>query len=234
VNVSPGVGFGSSGLVGGVNITGTYNDGTTTVSAGYGVTGNSRSWSIGAMHNGYGGAYYQTRYGNAIGPDGNSNNQIVGGIGLNFENVSVRLENDFLAFQDPHDRWRSNAVEIGIGNFVIGTNLYNNDPAGEGQVAVNGTDRMGNPNKSFKGINYGKWSNGKVYSSPLWFGYRKGGSVIRTGYSNPMVQDRTQNWVHRNGFFYLPFGHQNFYTDDSQFTHGPYMYNGYYNPYSLW
>lgn len=217
--------------MGGFNFSVTYNDGTTIISAGYGVAGNSRSWSIGALHKGYGGSYYQTQYGNAIGPDGKSNNQVVGGLGINLGDVTARIENDFLAFQDPHDRWRSNALEIGIGNFVIGTNLYNNDPTGEGQgFDPNGTDRMDNLNT--KG--YGAWDSGKVYSSPLWLGYRVGGSVVRTGWSNPMVQDRTQNWVHRNGFFYLPFGHQNFYTDDSQFTHGPFMFSGYYNPYSLW
>jgi RHS repeat-associated protein len=228
VNVSPGVGFGSGGLVGGVNVSGTYNDGTTVVSGGYGVTGNSSSWSIGAMHNGYGGSYYRTSYGDAIGPDGRSNSQVVGGIGLNFNKVSVRLENDF--FGDGYDRWRSNALEIGIGNFVFGTNLYNNfpgpQPGGENQDVVNLPDRRGNYNTD----GYGAWRNGKVYNSPWYAGYRSGNNVTRWGYSHPSAQDWTQNNVHR----LVPFGRQNYYVDYTEFTSGPYMYSGFYNPYSLW
>jgi RHS repeat-associated protein len=175
-------------------------------------------------------SYYQTHYGNAIGPDGKPNNQVVGGVNLTLGEFSFRIENDFLAFAD-EDRWRSNAVEIGIGNFVVGTRLYNNDPKTEGLgFDPNGKDRMGNKNTG----EYGAWNNGKVYSSPLWVGARFGNTVDRIGYSHPMVQDRTQNWVHRNGFFYLPFGHQNFYTEDSDFKKGAFLHTGYYNPYSLW
>ena len=80
--------------------------------------------------------------------------------------------------------------------------------------------------------------NGQVYSSPLWIGYRNGNSISRVGYSHPIVQDRTQNWVHRNGFFYLPFGRQNFYTNYENFKGGRngrgYGYSGYYNPFSLY
>lgn len=224
VNVSPGLGFGSGGFTGGMNISGVYNDGTTVVSAGYGVTGNSYSWSIGAMHNGYGGSYYRTYYGNAIGPDGNSNNQIVGGLGLNFDKFSIRLENDF--FGDRHDRWRSNALEIGVGDYLFGTSLYNNNPAGEGQSVVNLPDRRGNYNTD----GYGAWKNGKVYSSPWYMGYKSNNIISRVGYSHPSAQDLTQNTVHR----LVPFGRQNYYVDYSEFKSGPFVYSGYNNPYSLW
>ncbi|MCK9452643.1 MAG: polymorphic toxin type 23 domain-containing protein [Bacteroidales bacterium] len=217
VNVSTGVGFGSGGLVGGVNISGTYHDGTTVISGGYGVAGNSSSWSIGAMHNGYGGSYYRTSYSGSM-------SQVVGGVGLNFNKVSVRLENDF--FGDGHDRWRSSALEIGIGDFVFGTNLLNNDPAGENQDIVNLPDRRGNYNTD----GYGAWRNGKVYNSPWYAGYRSGNNVTRWGYSHPSAQDLTQNNVHR----LVPFGRQNYYVDYSEFTSGSYMYSGFYNPYSLW
>ncbi|MDR6807507.1 RHS repeat-associated protein [Dyadobacter sp. BE34] len=181
-------------------------------------------------YKGYGAGYYQTHYGNVLGPDGKPNNQVVGGVNVFLDDISIRLENDFLAFKD-EDRWRSNSVEIGVGNLVIGTRLYNNDPDGEGQKTKMGvTDRMGFSNKG----KFGAWPSGKVYSSPLWIGARFGNTVDRIGYSHPMVQDRTQNWVHRNGFFYLPFGHQNFYVDYSQFRFGMFLQTGYYNPYSLW
>jgi hypothetical protein len=57
---------------------------------------------------------------------------------------------------------------------------------------------------------------------------------MRLGYSHPVFQDRTQNWIHRNGFLYFPFGHQNFYNDYSEFQKGLYFYSGYHNPYSLY
>lgn len=180
--------------------------------------------------------YYQTHYGNALGPDGNPNNQVVGGVNLTAGKFSFRIENDFLAFAD-EDRWRSNAVEIGIGDYVIGTRLYNNNPGPSGErqgFDPDGTDLMGNRNKSHKGKVFGSHDNGKVYSSPLWVGARFGNTVDRIGYSHKMVQDRTQNWVHRNGFFYLPFGHQHFYVDYSQFRTGVFSFTGHYNPYSLW
>jgi RHS repeat-associated protein len=231
MSVTPGIGFGSDGLVGGVNVSATYHNGNNAYSLGLGGNTNSTSISGGYSDGHFSLSYYRTSYGDAIGPDGNSNSQVVGGISYAVGRFSARIENDFMG--DRHDRWRSNAVELGFwgGDFVIGTNLYNNDPAGEKQKPIDGTDRMGNSNKNGLGV----WPSGKVYSSPLYVGLRNGGNIVRWGYSHPMVQDRTQNWVHRNGFFYIPFiGHQNFYTDDSQFTYGPYMYSGYYNPYSLW
>jgi len=130
--------------------------------------------------------------------------------------------------------WRSNAATIGWGNWEIGTNLRNNErpfPDDDSDhVDLSGTNLLGKTNKNGKGA----WKNGKVYSSPLWFGYRNGSNVTRIGFSHKMVQDRTQNWVHRNGFFYMPFGRANYFNDYSEFKTGGYSYSGYNNPYSLW
>ena len=60
-----------------------------------------------------------------------------------------------------------------------------------------------------------------------------GNTISKIGYSAPIVQDRTQNWVHRNGFF-LPFGYQNFYVNYDYFKSGIYLYGGAYQPFSLW
>ena len=75
---------------------------------------------------------------------------------------------------------------------------------------------------------------GQTYYNPLWIGYRNGNNVSRVGYSHEVFQDKTQNWVHRNGFFYLPFGHQNYYNQYSVDYPHSYYYSGYYNPYSLY
>jgi hypothetical protein len=107
------------------------------------------------------------------------------------------------------DSGRSNAAKISIGSFVIGTNLYNNDPESEGLGIEEGTDRMGNSNTG----NNKAWVNGQTYSSPLWIGYKYGENIDRIGYSHPAFQDRTQNYTHRNGFLGIfPFGHANFFN----------------------
>jgi hypothetical protein len=54
--------------------------------------------------------------------------------------------------------WGSNAAEISVGNFVIGTNLYNNDPESEKLGTEEGTDGMGNSNT---GPKYKAWVNGQ-------------------------------------------------------------------------
>lgn len=191
--------------------------------AGTGSTGSYTAWGVTAKVNDWGGGYNKTYY-------KGEESQMVGGINLFLgKDVSFRIENDFLVGGD-YDRWRSNAFELSIGDFVLGSNLKNNDPEGEKQETIDAPNRVGKYNKHGKGA----WKNGKVYSSPLWGGYRHNNTIYRVGYSDSMIQDRTQNWVHRNGFFWLPFGYENFYLDDSKFERGIYTYTGYDNPYSLW
>ncbi len=174
--------------------------------------------------------YYQTKYGAEKGPDGKPNQQTVGGARILWRGGSIQFENDYLKF-DKKDRWRSQAMEITIGNASFGFRLYNNDPKGEGQKTdLTGRDLRGNSNKHGNGA----WPSGKVYEAPLWFGYNFGTHIERVGYSHKMIHDLTQNWVHRNGFLGLPFGYQNFYTDYSEFKTGLFYYGGYKNMYSLW
>jgi RHS repeat-associated protein len=228
VNVSPGVGFGSSGWAGGVNVSGTYADGKTVISGGVGISGNSVSWGGSATYDGIGASYYQTQYGSAVGPDGNSNYQTVAGVGLHFRDVSFRLENDFLAFKN-QDRWRSNAFELSIGNFVIGNYIYNNDPKntyGADDYNMDGESPIYGKNQGA----WGAWNRGYTYSAPLYIGYRIGGTVHRAGYSHHSFQDATQNGVHK----YFPPGRQHYYQDYSRFNYGLYNYNGWHNQYSIW
>ncbi|HOZ15530.1 MAG TPA: polymorphic toxin type 23 domain-containing protein [Tenuifilaceae bacterium] len=194
---------------------------------GFGLGGgnNTTSFGISAKYNGYGLGYYQTAYGGA-------NSQLVGGINVYLNNVSIRLENDFLAFKG-EDRWRSNALEVSVGNFSIGTHLFNNDPKGECNGDINDCVDLSNAFRTRKGI-FGTWKIGKTYSSPLYLGYRFGNSYSRIGYSHPIFQNITQNFTHRHGFLGLPFGYQNLYKDYSSFQYGLYVDGGYYNPYSIW
>ena len=70
----------------------------------------------------------------------------------------------------------------------------------------------------------------KAQKIRLWVGYKANGSVHRFGYSHPLVQDRTQNVVHK----WFPPGRTNFFNKYDFFRRGGYNYIGYNNPYSLW
>jgi hypothetical protein len=221
---SIGVGLGGGSLTGGMNFGFNYTDDNLSVSAGMGVGGNGTSND----HIGYGGSiryknwgvgYNRTKY-------SGDNSQVVGGASVYFgKHVSFRLENDF--FGDRHDRWRSNAAELSVGNFVIGTNLRNNEvQEGTSDIKYDWKSRLWGNNSNPNGA----WDEGQTYSSPAWIGFKAKGQVYRFGYSHPVFQDGTQNFIHK----YFEPGRTNFFTRYDDFQYGPYGYQGYNNPYSLW
>ncbi len=120
-------------------------------------------------------------------------------------------------------RWRTSAVEINVGNFVIGKSIYTNEPD---------RDRKGyEHDKNYTSKLWGKaklaYPDSKVFSGPLNIGVKKDGKVTRFGINHPMVQDVTQNGWHSiigSPFFYTPYGEYS----------TAYRYSGYYNPYSLY
>lgn len=230
LSLTPGIGFGLEGLFVGGHISAAYDDGTYSF---YGSVGSGTNikyaYGYGATINGWGAGRYFTSYGDKIGPDGKPNPQVVGGLNIYLgkikeEQLALRIENDFLS--GTGDKWRSNAIELSWSKYSIGTNLYNNDPEGEGLGTEDTPDRRGNCNKH----GFSAWLNGQTYYSPLWFGIRNGNTINRIGYSHPSVQDVTQNNVHR----LFPPGYQNYYNKYDYFYYGFTNFSGYYNPFSLW
>jgi len=202
----------------------TNNKWSFTIGGGYG----SNHWAIGGSitYDGYGPGYYYTSYGNQVGPDGNPNPQRVGGLQWNWPGGSIRLENDFLAGKikgDTKDRWRTNSLEVAIGDLVFGSSVYTNQ-VNEKQ----GTIDLKSILWGFNWNNMESWKDGKVYSSPLWIGLRTGNVVGRFGYSHHIFQDFFQNGVHK---FIVPTP---YFTDYNDFKYEFYYFSGYYNPYSLW
>ena len=132
------------------------------------------------------------------------------------------------------DRWRTNAWELTISDFSVGSSIYTN----YGEVESGGTTGIDDRESPIWGANrlhhdgteLGTWKNGQVYSSPLWIGYRAGNTITRIGYSKSSFQDFQQNGIHK----WARFGRQNYYLDYDNFQSGSYYYNGYYNPFSLW
>jgi len=201
----------------GMNLGGTYHNGDVSLSAGFGVTGNSYSYGGGISYQDVGISHYRTTFGNATGPDGKPNNQTVGGWGLNIGDFSLRIENDL--FGDKRDRWRTSAVEIGYKNFAIGTNVYTNEPDGTTDDGYS----------SFWKRAKEAYSGSTAFSSPLYVGFKHGGRVTRIGLNQPWVQDATQNGVH----LFLSKSSPLFHTPYGEYS-SAYRYSGYYNPYSLY
>lgn len=173
-------------------------------------------------------SYYRTTFGSATGPDGKPNNQTVGGVGINIKDFSLRIENDMNIKGiggDGKDRWRTSAVEIGIKNFVIGSYVYTNAPNESPDNRDSGYSRFWKRTKQ-------AYADSRVFSSPLYVGFKQGGRVTRFGLDQPWIQDMTQNGVHlflskSSPLFHTPYkGHSDYYSS-------AYYYNGYYNPYSL-
>ena len=210
---------------------GSQTIGDATVSAGFGGGSNYYGWNIAYKYKGYGIGYGRTYYGNALGPGKIPNPQITGTTIIYFPNGSFRLENDY--FGDAHDRWRTNAWELSIGNVTLGSSIYTNNPEELGYGTSNKKSPLwgyNRPDKHDPNIKYGAWNNGNVYFCPLWIGWRHGNSISRVGYSHPVFQDATQNFVHK----YCDFGRMHYYLDYGHFNKGLYLDGGYNNPFSLY
>jgi len=201
---------------------------------------NYRSIGGSSTKDGYGLGYTYTHYGAGTAPGGQAiGSQNTGTLTAHWPGGSFRIENDFLAFQH-QDRWRTSAWELSIGDFSIGSYVYTNDPKNEAIaqggdpytekfVDYTGTSLSGKLNKPMKdGQQLGAWRFGDVYSSPMWLGHRNANTVSRIGYSHPLIQDKTQNWVHRC------LVRQNYYNNYTMSTYGAYMHSGYNNSFSLY
>lgn len=127
---------------------------------------------------------------------------------------------------DKGDRWRTNAWELSIGDFSLGSSIYTNDPKG---IDSGKSFDKASPIWGYNTGKYGTWEEGIVFSSPLWIGWRNGNFISRIGYSHPLIQDLTQNGFHKH----FPKGRQNFYLKYDQDIRSWYYYCGYFSPYSL-
>jgi hypothetical protein len=215
--LTQGIGVGPDGLF--ISGQGVYSPGDWEITAGYSGGANFIGYGLDSGFKGYGAGYYRTIYGREIGIDGNPNPQIKGGIRLTTQDISLRIENDM--FGDGKDRWRTSAAELEAGYFLIGTNIYTNAPDPGTELDPVYESRF------FKRKREGTYSDGKVYSSPVYIGFRHEEHVLRLGADHPFVQDVTQNFIHKyfskSPYFTTPYG--------DYFL--PYIKTGFYNRYSL-
>ena len=226
-----GFGMGSGGLTWGKNVSGAFQSGDFGASIGRGWGTNQSSWSLGGSWRDYGLSYSWTRFGSSDVLGNPLGAQTVGAFSFRADQFSARIENDLFVLGPNQDRWRTSAVELGWGDFVIGKAVYTNDPRNqilpEGHCRVD-PDGVNLRNRTNRG-KWGAWRYGQVYAAPLWIGVRDGNSITRVGFSHPQVQDRTQNFVHRWVFF----GRQHFFNRYDYFSGGRFFSSGFYNPFSL-
>lgn len=227
-SISPGLGFGTSGLTAGINAGAGYSNGDFSIGAGIGMGDNHWGWNATATYDGFGAGYGLTYYGNAKGPDFQSNAQRVANITAYWKNGSFTLQNDMKSLGGDGDRWRTNAFELTVGKISIGSYIYTNDGQTESEGLTD--DLCLSPIWGRNQGKYSTWTHGDVLSSPVWIGYRGRNQIYRFGYSFRGAQDFQQNGVHKH----VSFGRQNFYTGYGNFKSGFYSYSGYYNPFSLW
>ena len=122
--------------------------------------------------------------------------QRVGTITGSYEDFSFSFSNDIIG--DGKDRFRSNAIEIGYGDFSIGTYVCTNDGMKEsGYTKESWRSEKKNLLKEKKNIKDYPWKNGIVLSSPIWMSFKRNNIVQRIGVNYPPAQQATQNLLHR-------------------------------------
>ena len=221
--LSPYFAVGPEALVYGAYATATFYD-EDKFAVSFGAGKSNMGYSLSGSWTQHGFTYYHSYLGG-----GSTRGQHTGGVGYsNGKGFSFRFENDVLAFRR-QDRWRTGGIEFQFGDFVLGTYVDTNDPKNEGSdFDRNGLNMAGKKNKSpRRNREWGSWIDGLVNSSPLYVGYKLGRNVYRAGVNAPIIQDKTQNFIHRNIMA------QNYYNKYSDYK-GPYFQIGNQNPFSIY
>ena len=86
------------------------------------------------------------------------------------------------------NEYRSNAIEFGIGDYFIGTNLYSIDDTD--------VDEDLNVSHIWSKNKYGSYIGGERVSSPAYIGKYIGNKKLSVGWNHPLVGDFIQNGFH--------------------------------------
>lgn len=216
-------GIGNGGISVGVGCGVSYTNGDFSVQTGVGFGKNYIGWNASASYKGYGGSFGKTYYEGGMFHGQEVGKQTLAHWSIAAGDVSFTMYNDL--WGDGQDRWRISAAELSIGKFSVGTYVDTNwgkyESPGKGkEKIITGKDvLLGEGNK---------WKNGKVYSAPVWVGYRSNNISYRVGYSHPYVQSLTQNFVHK---YVTPTP---YFLNYETFEQGIYSYSGNHNPFTLW
>ena len=153
-------------------------------------------------------------------------NQRVGAVGYQSRNFSFTWQND--GWVRSGDRWRTNAIELNYRGYIVGTTLNTDNPNGNRSYIDDRESPKWGKNSTYPGA----WNVGRVFRTPLYFGFQQGHQVTRIGYSHNRVQDFIQNGWHKHAP--LEMLRAPYFLDYQPETNGPYYYSGFFNPYSLY
>lgn len=157
----------------------------------------------------FGGSYYLNKY-------WQGDKQLSGILAVHLDDFRIRFEDDILALPFTgfvvYDRYRSAALELEYKGFLLGTNVYTNEPNGLLEESLSNAK--------------GKYSNGLQISSPIYVGYTNRNLILRYGLSNKTGGYIGQNWWHE----YM-FDTSNFKSDGHS---RPFFQLGIAKPYSLY
>ncbi len=137
---------------------------------------------------------------------------------------SVRWENDL--FAKSGDKFRSNATEVGMGGYILGTNVFTTEDQAE-EAGSSPSKFVGKQLvRIIKGMAQSNvHPDGKTESSPLYIGKKSGNSITRIGFNNPIFGDLFQNGMH--WIVNSPYFHRGEFSS-------PYIQKGTYKPYSMY
>lgn len=167
---------------GGMDFYGTYGDG---VNKNYNNFGKGTAFGgVGYDDGEYGVSLLLSKYYQAP-------RQVSGVLGIHVGDLQFNFEDDWFGkiVGQGADRWRTAAIEIQYKDLVVGVNVFTDDPSGQG------TDESTLNSK--KGV----YKNAYQTSSPMYIGFRSGGSIVRYGYDKSGEGHGGfygQNWWHRN------------------------------------
>ena len=129
----------------------------------------------------------------------------------------------------PQDRWRTSAVEVRVGAFVIGKNVYTNAPQRNPEILRDDyKSRFWRTNRNTRGNNVSTYTDGRVFSSPFYIGRVRGNMITRVGINHPTVQD-----VFQNGF-HLLIGSPLFRAPENSFDYRLFIQHRFYSPFTLY
>jgi hypothetical protein len=95
------------------------------------------------------------------------------------------------------DKFRTAAIEFGVGDYSLGANIYTTAPK-DTEYGANPSRGTDDAYRSMWGENpYSTYSEGDRVYAGLYAGYNNGFSVSRTGVDAAFVQDFAQNGVHK-------------------------------------
>ena len=227
-SASPFFRLGSDGFTIGIYESLNFSTGDFTVSLGGGVGSSYAGWNVGAIIGDWGAGFGMTTYESSVFNGNLLGKQTIGTVSLMYKNNSFSLSNDL--FGDGEDRWRTSAAELNLGEISLGTYVYTNHGSEESKIIAGENEKLTDDSKApILGKNKdGAWRNGKVYFSPFWVGYTHNNQSLRIGYSNPIIQNLTQNAVHK---YFTPTP---YFLNYDNFKSGIYGYYGRTNPLSIW